>query len=477
MIDWLDNPEESDVEVMRPSLPHPLALHMTAQDAVYVRDRNDNWVLCTGVNAVDMLSREWPTLSVTDDQGRPVSWGFLKRTYSLPLGGIHYSCNARPFKADKNNPTQTLELELYPHRNDVEPRFDTDVDTWLTKLHPGPQLRAWLSWLGEVSTPAPALVLAGEPGTGKSMLAQACMGYYAGGSVDLHSLLGGNRFALAPMKDTPIVWGDEMVAGFASGKASGIFRSLIGNSHHNIEEKGKPLVTIEANARCIITSNSRSVVGVSGKHSAADLNAVLSRVVGLDIGKEAASWLKAKGGRTFTADWIQTADNKPGRLVQHIAWLQSQRGAMGVRFAVDAYLDTTLADGAILSSHLGTSVWEVVAHAIASGNTSVAQLKSPDVVHVNASGVWTAWAACGGDLKARPSRGAVASTLGSVTETSEVLDTPAGPASYWAVPGSYIVKAALGVGLPNVGELSSKIARGNVTPLTTTQEKTSDNRR
>lgn len=408
-----------------------------------------------------------PGIDCTSQGGAPWSGPRLLQAYGRVVAEVSYRQAPRPFRDGDD----VLEVPLYDRVDTIEPRYDADVAHWLKLLCPGPALVNWLSWLDDLTEPLPALVLFGPAGTGKSMLASAIAGYWGGQAADFKRVLAGDGFALSTLGSSPVILGDDVSGGFRSERETGAFRELVANTQHSVNVKYQSVATYHTATRVIITSNDPGVMGIRGRHSNHDTAAIGARILGLSVSRDPADWLEASGGRKFTKDWLPPG-GRPGRLLQHIAWLQSQRSShSGGRFAVLAQVSSEISEGAMLSTDEDTTIWLAVARALECGNTDVARVHEPGVVYVSGGALYSAWPSLGMDLSERVTMAAIARALRQASESASSVTIPRNDYTatlrYWSIPSSLVLRAARDVGAGNHALLMKLHTQGNVAKLET----------
>lgn len=215
----------------------------------------------------------------------------------------------------------------------LRPDQNQEVGHWLALLG-GDQHEKLLDWLAcsmETRSPIAALVLRGPPSTGKGMLCEAVRLLFGGEAVDYLDISGNFREALL---SSPVVVLDEALPA-RSRSDSSFFRSLVAESRHSIPRKHRSTVTLEGCPRVLITTNSDDPLrlGEERGRSRDDDAAIAARFVHIDVGRDAAHFLKALGGRNYTHNqgWVTAPDGSPGAVARHIRWLVEERGPKVVR--------------------------------------------------------------------------------------------------------------------------------------------------
>jgi hypothetical protein len=214
----------------------------------------------------------------------------------------------------------------------VNPEYDPDVAQWL-KLLGGDDsegLLDWLHWSLQLNEPLCALYLYGPKGAGKGMIAQALSAFWSGIFVKFDEAVGHFNGRL---RQSPIIWLDEN----SNATNTGAFRSLIGNSAHTVERKFMDTETLRGNVRLIITANNEDALSLGDVQTIFDVEAVTQRVRFVRLGEEASTFLRERGGRQWTNDWVVDSRGQPGRVGRHLMWLVQNHvpTALGSRFRVE----------------------------------------------------------------------------------------------------------------------------------------------
>ena len=355
----------------------------------------------------------------------------------------------------------------------AEPVYDTEVAGWLNLLG-GDDNGALLDWLAtctRLDRPTCALYLQGPPGAGKSFFALCVSSLFGVGFVSFVEAT--SRFN-GRLMQSPVVFLDEKaVTGQFSGDVSGLFRSLVANTEHRVEAKGKDTVTIRGACRVIIASNNASALPLVGQHSKDDMAAIASRILWLGMDERATEYLRKLGGREGTQDWIKEGQPFPGRFARHVRWLAKNREVKtGTRFLVE---------GKPREYHEGLALTEErlrILHGISVAVIQKGEGKGPRDLAIRLDGgdalvhsksLRAAWYALTSERKT-PSQlefaGALKELPGVRTETGK--GDHRGKSQY-RVPGKYLLQAARRLGLSADAlskrlETGHKTARDNDTP-------------
>ncbi len=223
-----------------------------------------------------------------------------------------------------------------PLRKDLTPAYDPEVAEWLSLLagrapgaSDGGKVEALLDWLGAVTmlqSPAPALYLKGEPGSGKSLIA-----------FGLARLWGANhpttmRAALGKFNDSilrcPLVLADEKVPETWSGQPrTEELRELITTAEFSVERKFQPELTARGSVRAICAANNLNMITTRASDlTPEDALALADRFLFVCPHPYARVWLQERteaytkaGGGSF-GESLVSGD----RIARHALWLREQ---------------------------------------------------------------------------------------------------------------------------------------------------------
>lgn len=367
------------------------ALDLTTPPILSAGSTSDNWVLCPYDNSwhgpyghggvVVKLKEWWPDLLITQNSGAPWSLSRILYEYGGVVDAIVYT--ARP----RGVVDGVLEVGLY-RSPDVNEVYHEDVAVYLETFDR--RVRDWLSWLGALERPVPALILQGPKGIGKGLLSAAVSRYFGqSGAVDWRGICT-DQFASARLVQTPFIWGDE-VRCFANATQTEIFRSLTGNLEHTVRRMRTQPQTIRTALRVFWGTNEEHVLSIAGKHTSQSLDAVQSRVIAIAAGSEPAEHLAERGYWKLTGEWVDRPDGTPGKLVEHIAWLQTQRPEPSGRFTLPAHVDEELARGSYTGDSDELEIWHAVGEALINVSGRRAAFVEDGVVYVNARRLYDKW--------------------------------------------------------------------------------------
>lgn len=244
--------------------------------------------------------------------------------------------------------TAVLTIPAYKRDDDLAPAFNNDVDIWLRKMFGGYYAAAteWIQWaLAFEEGPICALSIAGPPGIGKKLFVQGLAECLVVPRVaDASDLCGTYQYGLI---ESPFLVVNEGWPRQHTGRhPSDQFRALIGGDPMVINRRYMHPVVMTNPVRIILTANNYDVIRLlmgNRDMSPDDRDAINSRLLHMDLGAEAADWLRLKGGTFFTgahgSRWIAgDGGQESDRLVaRHFLWLYSQKAARppGRRFLVE----------------------------------------------------------------------------------------------------------------------------------------------
>lgn len=217
-------------------------------------------------------------------------------------------------------------VNLFRDLQDITPQHHSDVAEWLDLMAGNhSEIRdRFYKWLGTVTylgDATAALYLEGPPGCGKGMLAMGLSGLWGVGCVTFREAVV-DRFN-AGLLESPIIFLDEGAP--AGREITSKLRTVIASTQHRIEPKGLPQVTLHGSPRVIMAANNEKLIRLHGGHGDKDLNAIIGRILHVDVGSEPAEWLTEYGGKPATKDWL-AGRHGPGRLVEHLAYIRQTIG-------------------------------------------------------------------------------------------------------------------------------------------------------
>jgi hypothetical protein len=184
----------------------------------------------------------------------------------------------------------------------------------------------WLAAFARTDRPCAALVLRGDPGTGKDLLVKALSLLSSGYMTFEEATAKHNTKAL----DTWLIYAEEGLspAKYEDGrKLTQDFRRFVTQNVFGVEEKFQRATTIECAFRLIVTMNPPDGIQFQSIEDKADIEAIKQRIVYVEAHPAAADYLNAakdEYGGELSPTWIGSADS-PGLLVRHIAYLIESR--------------------------------------------------------------------------------------------------------------------------------------------------------
>jgi hypothetical protein len=154
--------------------------------------------------------------------------------------------------------------------------------------------------------------------------------------------------------ETPFLYVNEGVqSGNGTKEISAIVRDLTGGEPIEVNRKNKAPVDVDNNLRIIVCANNDNVVaqllGQSSDLTTEDKEALLVRLVHLDVGAQPAEYLRKLGGRDYTSreggKWIRGSNRACDYIVaKHFLWLNKNHKRMprGSRFAMEGLVPDRL---------------------------------------------------------------------------------------------------------------------------------------
>jgi hypothetical protein len=249
-----------------------------------------------------------------------------------------------------NTGSATLVIPSFCRNPHLEPTYDQQVDEWLRVFFGKRYVEGceWIAWaLAFEEGPICAISIKGDPGIGKKMLARGFAETLLLPKIaSPQDMVSDNQYGLL---HSPFLVVDE---GWPQGTGRGRhpadqFRALVSGQSFDCNRKYRAPVEVNNPVRIIFTANNLNVVQMltAGRDlSPEDREALAIRLKHFDVGNEAATWLKLRGGKDFTGRagrlWIQGdgGANSDFIVAKHFLWLYSERekpiGGSG-RFLVD----------------------------------------------------------------------------------------------------------------------------------------------
>jgi GTPase SAR1 family protein len=235
-------------------------------------------------------------------------------TYGTPIESVSYSFTSRQPMIRRKGAERNL---LLPAAREPEPmpQFTQEIHDWLTILGGGSSLLLdWATLALDTSRPLAALVLLGTPGTGKSLFAQQLARYWTRDSPPtLDDALGGKGGFNEILLSCPLVFADEgqIPRDRREQPRSREIRELVQKGKHTINAKHRAPSYLEGYPRIVIAANNDNVLDFGEALSADDIEAIRQRLRVVNVGQEAADFLKQQD----IVGWV-----KDNLIAKHVAW-------------------------------------------------------------------------------------------------------------------------------------------------------------
>ncbi len=334
-----------------------------------------------------------------------------------------------------------------------------DVAEWLAHFA-GANVDTLLDWLATVrqlDKQTCALYLQGPPGGGKTMFVQGVSALWGAAPCDYQDVMGAFNGALC---DSPIVFADESMAG-RERNFSTSFRKLIGTDTRQLTRKFMPAATLRGAIRLVVAANNNQGLAIAESLTAQDIQAIADRIAYIRVSPAAESYLQGIGQRTGTAEWVRTADGRPGRIAEHIVWLeQTRKVAGGGRWLVKGSLTDFHRDLA-LNAGLNPAVLACIATVLTSGRATDAlhyDPTAPDVLGVNTGALRAHWNEALGQFP--PDLSTLGEAIrGLASEEFRRPRTKAGQSRYYLVPIPYVTRIGEALQIAEAEDLTKAIQR------------------
>lgn len=217
-------------------------------------------------------------------------------------------------------------------RNDFEPKFRKDVDTWLRAFFSESDYELvcdWLALFDDLTRPLAGLYIKGPPSTGKGVFVNGLAKMWQGGTVKYNHLLGDFNGLL---ERTPVVWADENIP--RAVQTSSDIREFITQDEWDLNRKNRDHCKLYGYLRFIFTANNFNMfANFKDSPDSDDLEAFAQRLVSVTVRNEAANYFKSDGDSA-----LYKAIMQDGALVEHMLWIKEQRRsavrARGIRCGV-----------------------------------------------------------------------------------------------------------------------------------------------
>lgn len=215
--------------------------------------------------------------------------------------------------------TGTLVEAPCPLRH-LEPEFSRSVEEWLVALggDNAGRLLDWIAVVARLDEPCAAIYLDGEPGSGKTLFADALSRLWTTrGPTPLSEVVGPfNDYVLG----CPLVLADEVLPDILKkSEGTGSLRQLVQARQLPLSRKYKPTATLEGCLRIVLTSNNSTMLETKEHLTPDDATAIMERILYIRAEKEAREVLEHLGEaavRGFVKD---------DAVAKHALWLRDTR--------------------------------------------------------------------------------------------------------------------------------------------------------
>ena len=373
----------------------------------------------------------------------------ILRDYSSPLDSIVYSYIND--KSKYNEERNELVVPCARVDRNLVPEYSEEIDEWLQGLLGDEHYHDGLRWLAacpRLNRPVCALYLQGPDSIGKGMLASGIARLWSPHSetTPYQDLI--KNFQGKLLK-TPMIVADEKVPQDAfSNNDSSVFRRLVGNGTHPVNQKNKSKVTLVGYPRVLITANNEDALNIREDLDQNDLKAVKKRVGYIDrdedrSAQEVIERLAIENGHTSTYDyteqWVQEG------IAQHILWLEENyEYEEDDRFVVEGW-DSEFTDNLVTSVGSAGSIAETICLAIEKGDYNPAVRWFGGDIYVNSSLLAAEWENIRGhNVDKAPSSNGRLKALRSLSEGEKkrIRDRSGKQKRYWVIPARSMASLA-----------------------------------
>lgn len=251
----------------------------------------------------------------------------LVAAHGRVLDSVVYSLSRQESAVVERDGRSVLYLAACPLRA-VEGRHVPEVDAWL-RLLGGSSADFLLDWIATITSldePAQALFLEGQPGAGKSLLAAGLARLWnVAGPTSIDDALG--RFNDRLLR-CPLVFGDERIPCERGMPRVDDLKREISDRSRRLEAKYQKVADMEGAVRFLLAANNREMLLLGADLTSHDVEALVARLIHVQVGREAADYLVAIDRDTL-ARWVEGDE-----IAAHALWLRDNRQVERGRFAV-----------------------------------------------------------------------------------------------------------------------------------------------
>lgn len=392
------------------------------------------------------LKRHCPMLAM-DPIWEAMQNRIILRDYSSPLRRVIYSYNADSAHYDKDY--QELLMPTAKQDPELIPTYHEDVAGWLSALF-GPHEQRGLNWLAaypRLDRPVCALYVNGPNSIGKGLLAV--------GLARLHSRHGEftkygeivNQFQ-SSFAHCPLVVADEKVPTDAFTKNdSSLFRQLVGNGTHSVNEKNRSEYTVLGYPRVLITANNEDALAIREDLNSEDLEAIKRRVGYIDRGADNAAeeyLVEMTADRGFENTHDLTESWADGRIAEHVLWLEENHEYKAdQRFLVEGW-SSDFTESLVTNVGRAGEIAETVIMAVAQDYNCPGIRWFDGKLFVNANGLISNWSNIrNNDFDKPPSPHSRTKALRSLANNSKKrLRRQGSMKRYWEIDATVLARLA-----------------------------------
>ncbi|MCC6752001.1 MAG: hypothetical protein IT371_30390 [Deltaproteobacteria bacterium] len=291
-----------------------------------------------------------------------------------------------------------LEVPLYHRREDIPRVYNEECHRWLLSFG-DERLLDWIAKALDLTGVMPVLSIAGPPSIGKALLVAGLTE-----CINTKTIASDNDFGTFSPKfmRTPFLVINEnlMQARFMRTEPSALIRQLTAGDPLEVNRKFKTPVDVRNPVRTLVTANNEDVImrlfGTEQDMSPEDREALLMRLVHLNVGHEPANYLRSLGGLDYTSRpghrWVRGPSGEPSNniLASHLLWVHEnfQRHPSHDRFKMRGYVPPHLLQHVSTRSGASPTVIETLIRMIESPSSATSDgLILPGVGEAAALGV------------------------------------------------------------------------------------------